>query len=129
MANSPKDRRYAKEHVWLLSEGDEGRVGITDFAQEQLGDLVYFDLPKPGTKVQQFAKLGEVESVKSVSDIYSPASGEVGVVNQAALDSPEVVNRDPYGDGWLLTVKLADPAEIESLLSAEEYDALLTGGG
>jgi len=128
MASSPKDRHYTKEHEWVRADGDEATVGITHFAQEQLGDLVYFDLPEPGTTVRQFAKLGEVESVKAVSDLYSPVSGEVSVLNQAAQDSPEVVNRDPYGEGWLLKLKLANPAELDSLLSAEEYAALLAEG-
>ncbi|MGD0764884.1 MAG: glycine cleavage system protein GcvH [Dehalococcoidia bacterium] len=128
MASSPNDRRYTKEHEWVRVFGDEGTVGITHFAQEQLGDLVYFDLPEPGTTVQQFAKLGEVESVKAVSDLYSPVSGEVTVVNETLQDSPEVVNRDPYGEGWLLKLKLTNPAETQNLLSAEEYAALLAEG-
>jgi glycine cleavage system H protein len=128
MANSPKDRRYSKEDEWVLAVGDEGTVGITDFAQEQLGDIVYFDLPEPGARVQQFAKLGEVESMKAVSDLFSPVSGEVSEVNPQVADSPEVVNKDPYGAGWLLKIKLADPAELDNLLSAEDYDALLAEG-
>jgi len=128
MANSPKDRRYSKEDEWVLAVGDEGTVGITDFAQEQLGDIVYFDLPGQGTRVQQFAKLGEVESMKAVSDLYSPVSGEVSEVNPQVADSPEVVNKDPYGAGWLLKIKLADPAELDNLLSAEDYDARLAEG-
>jgi glycine cleavage system H protein len=125
MASSPKDRRYTKEHEWArLGEG-EAMVGITDFAQEQLGDLVYFDLPDPGAQVRQHAKLGEVESVKAVSEIYAPLSGEVIEVNQKAMDSPELVNQDPYGEGWLLKVRPADASEMDSLLSAEDYDALV----
>jgi glycine cleavage system H protein len=128
MANSPKDRRYTREDEWVLAVGDEGTVGITDFAQEQLGDIVYFDLPEPGARVQQFAKLGEVESMKAVSDLFSPVSGEVSEVNPQVADSPEVVNKDPYGAGWLLKIKLADPAELDNLLSAEDYDARLAEG-
>jgi glycine cleavage system H protein len=125
MASSPKDRRYTKEHEWArLGEG-EATVGITDFAQEQLGDLVYFALPEPGAQVRQHAKLGEVESVKAVSEIYAPLSGEVIEVNQKAMDSPELVNQDPYGEGWLLKVRPADASEMDSLLSAEDYDALV----
>jgi len=125
MASSPKDRRYTKEHEWArLGEG-EAMVGITDFAQEQLGDLVYFDLPDPGAQVRQHAKLGEVESVKAVSEIYAPLSGEVIEVNQKAMDSPELVNQDPYGEGWLLKVRPADASEMDGLLSAEDYDALV----
>jgi len=125
MATSPRDRRYSKEHEWVRLDGDKATVGITDFAQEQLGDIVYFDLPEPGAQVRQHAKLGEVESVKTVSDIYAPLSGEVIEVNQQAMDAPEVVNEDPYGQGWLLKVKPADASEMDSLLSAEDYDALL----
>jgi glycine cleavage system H protein len=125
MADSPKDRRYSKEHEWVRLADGEALVGITDFAQEQLGDLVYFDLPEPGAQIRQNDKLGEVESVKAVSEIYAPISGEIIEVNQQAMDSPEVVNEDPYGAGWLLKVKPADPSQLESLLSAEEYDALV----
>ena len=96
MANSPKDRRYSKEDEWVLAVDGEGTVGITDYAQEQLGDIVYFVLPEPGTRVRQFAKLGEVESMKAVSDLYSPVSGEVSEVNPQVADSPEVVRRPFY---------------------------------
>jgi len=125
MAGSPKDRRYTKEHEWVRRAGGEAMIGITDFAQDQLGDLVYFDLPEPGAQIRQHAKLGEVESVKAVSEIYAPISGEVIEVNQQAMDSPELVNRDPYGEGWLLKVKPADASKIDNLLSAEDYDALV----
>jgi glycine cleavage system H protein len=125
MADSPKDRRYSKEHEWVRLADGEALVGITDFAQEQLGDLVYFDLPEPGAQIEQDGKLGEVESVKAVSEIYAPISGEIIEVNQQAMDSPEVVNEDPYGAGWLLKVKPADPSQLDSLLSAEEYDTLV----
>jgi len=125
MTSSPKDRRYTKEHEWAHLGDGEAVVGITDFAQEQLGDLVYFDLPEPGAQVRQHAKLGEVESVKAVSEIFAPLSGEVIEVNQKAMDSPELVNQDPYGAGWLLKVRPADASEMDSLLSAEDYDALV----
>jgi glycine cleavage system H protein len=125
MTETPKDRRYTKEHEWARLTDGEATVGITDFAQAQLGDLVYFDLPEPGAQVSQGTKMGEVESVKAVSEIFAPVSGEVIQVNQKVVDSPEIVNQDPYGGGWLLKVKLADPSEIESLLSADEYDALV----
>jgi len=125
MTTSPKDRRYTKEHEWARLGDGEAVVGITDFAQEQLGDLVYFDLPEPGAQVRQHAKLGEVESVKAVSEIFAPLSGEVIEVNQKAMDSPELVNQDPYGAGWLLKVRPADASEMDSLLSAEDYDALV----
>ena len=125
MVETPKDRHYTKEHEWVRLADGEAVVGITDFAQEQLGDLVYFDLPEPGTQLHQNAKLGEVESVKAVSEIFAPLSGEVAGVNQQVVDSPEIVNQDPYGEGWLLKVKPADASETDSLLSAEEYDALV----
>ena len=122
---SPADRRYTKEHEWVRVEDDLGTIGITDYAQDQLGDIVYLDLPSPGTQVKQLDKLGEIESVKAVSDLYSPVSGEVTEVNQEVNDRPEVVNQSPYEEGWLVRVRLADPAEVDSLLSAEQYDELI----
>ena len=129
MADNPKDRRYTKEHEWVRLDGGEAIIGITDFAQDQLGDLVYFDLPEPGAQIRQHAKLGEVESVKAVSEIYAPLSGDVIEVNQQVTDSPEVVNKDPFGEGWLLKVKPADASEMDSLLSPEDYDALVAAAG
>jgi glycine cleavage system H protein len=125
MGSSPKDRRYTREHEWVLLGQGEALVGITDFAQEQLGDLVYFDLPDPGKRLRQNEKLGEVESVKAVSEIYAPVSGEVVEVNPRVSEAPEVVNRDPYGEGWLLKLKPAAPDELDRLLPADEYDALV----
>ncbi|MGB6894641.1 MAG: glycine cleavage system protein GcvH [Dehalococcoidia bacterium] len=122
---SPTDRRYTKEHEWVRVEDDLGTVGITDYAQDQLGDLVYLDLPSPGTQVKQLDKLGEIESVKAVSDLYSPVSGEVVEVNQEVVDRPELVNESPYGQGWLVRMRLADPAEVDGLLTAEQYDELI----
>jgi glycine cleavage system H protein len=119
---SPDDRKYSKEHEWVLVTGDTARVGITDFAQDQLGDVVYVDLPEPGATLTQFEKMGEIESVKAVSDLYAPISGEVVAANQAVVDTPELVNSDPHGDGWLLEVRLTDPSEMDKLLSAQEYD-------
>ncbi len=122
---NPSDLRYSKEHEWVRVEEGVGTVGITDHAQDQLGDIVYLDMPKVGTQVRQFGKLGEIESVKAVSDLFSPVSGEVTEVNQEAVDAPELVNRDPCGAGWLIKLRLSEPAELEGLLSAEEYDELL----
>jgi len=122
---SPADRRYTKEHEWVRVDGDLGTVGITDYAQDQLGDLVYLDLPSPGTQVKQFDKLGEIESVKAVSDLYSPVSGELVEVNQEVIDRPELVNQSPYEEGWLVRLRLADPAELDSLLTAQQYDELI----
>ena len=120
--SSPDDRKYSKEHEWVLLTGDTARVGITDFAQDQLGDVVYVDLPEPGAALTQFEKMGEIESVKAVSDLYAPISGEVVSANQAVVDTPELVNSDPHGDGWLLEVRLTDASEMDKLLSAQEYD-------
>ena len=125
MAASPTDRRYSKEHEWLKVDGDSATIGITDYAQEQLGDVVYVDLPEPGTSVTQFEKMGEVESVKAVSDLFTPASGEVLEQNQAVVEKPELVNSDPHGEGWLIRIKLSDASEADKLLSSEEYDALI----
>ena len=104
----PENFRYTKEHEWVLVEGDTGTVGITDHAQEELGDIVYVDLPKVGHAVEQGKSLGSVESVKAVSDIYSPVSGEVIEVNEALADAPEKLNEDPHGAGWLVKIKLSD---------------------
>ena len=122
---SPTDRRYTKEHEWVRVEDNVAVVGITDYAQDQLGDIVYLNLPSPGTQVKQLDKLGEIESVKAVSDLYSPVSGEVAEVNQEVNDRPELVNQSPYEEGWLVRVRLADPTEVDSLLSAEQYDELI----
>ena len=117
----PENFRYTKEHEWVRVEGDTGVVGITDHAQEQLGDIVYVDLPKPGTRLEQGKTLGSVESVKAVSDIYSPVSGEVVAVNDALATSPEKLNADPHGEAWLVKIKLSAPGEIQQLLSADDY--------
>jgi glycine cleavage system H protein len=122
---APTDRRYTKEHEWVRVEDGVGTVGITDYAQDQLGDVVYVELPAPGTAVKQFEKLGEIESVKAVSDCYSPVGGEVVDVNEEVNDHPEVVNQSPYEQGWLVRVRLTDPAELDALLTAEQYDALV----
>jgi glycine cleavage system H protein len=122
---SPTDRRYTKEHEWVCVQNDLGTVGITDYAQDQLGDIVYVDLPAVGMQVKQLEKLGEIESVKAVSDLYSPVSGEVVEVNQGVNDKPELVNQSPYEEGWLVRVRLADPAELDNLLTAKQYDELI----
>ena len=122
----PADRKYSKEHEWVkVEEGSTGLVGITDFAQDQLGDVVYLDLPSVGTRLEQFAKLGEVESVKAVSDLYSPVSGAVTEINQDAIDHPELVNEDPHGRGWLLRVEIQDPSELDNLLAPENYELFI----
>ena len=117
----PENLRYTKDHEWIRVEGDSGVIGITDHAQEELGDIVYVELPKIGARLEQSASFGSVESVKAVSDIYCPVSGEVSDVNQGLAESPEKVNDDPYGNGWLIKLKLANPTQIEQLMSAAQY--------
>ena len=125
---SPGDLRYTKEHEWIRVEPDVGTVGITDYAQDQLGDIVFVDLPAAGAPVSQMQKFGEIESVKAVSELYSPVSGEVTEVNTALAASPELVNDSPYGEGWMLRIRLGEPGEIERLLSAAEYDDFIAQG-
>ena len=121
----PEELRYTKEHEWAKKEDGIVRVGITHFAQDSLGDIVYVDLPGPGTTVTANAPFGEVESTKSVSDLYSPVSGTIVERNGALEDSPELVNQDPYGEGWMITIEPADPAEVDGLLPASDYQGLI----
>ena len=122
----PEDRRYSREHEWAKDEGDGTvLVGITDYAQEHLGDIVFLELPAVGTVVERDQKFGEVESVKSVSDIFSPVAGEVVSVNEVVVDSPEMVNEDPHGNGWLVRLRPSQPSEMDELLSAADYESLL----
>jgi len=125
---SPRELKYTKEHEWVSVEDDVGTVGITDYAQDQLGDIVYMDLPTVGTRVTQPEKFGEIESVKAVSELFSPVSGEVVEVNTALAEKPELVNESPYGEGWMIRMRLSDPSELERLLSAQEYDEYLAQG-
>ena len=126
MTANPRDLRYTKEHEWVrLGPDGTAEVGVTHFAQEQLGDIVYIDLPAVGSSIAQLGKMGEVESVKSVSDLYSPVTGEVVEVNQEAVEHPEQVNQEPYDKGWLIRVRLTDQAEAEQLLTVEQYEALV----
>lgn len=128
MAN-PIDRKYSKEHEWVLMESDgSARIGITNFAQTELGDVVYVQLPRVGDTVTQFSQMGEVESVKAVSELFCPVSGEVTEVNDAVVKKPEVVNSDPYTEGWLIKVKVSNTSELDTLLDAEAYGKL-TGEG
>jgi len=129
MANVPADLRYTKEHEWAKLEGDKARIGITAFAQEQLGDVVFVELPKMGTKVTAMKTFGVVESVKAVSDLYAPLSGDVVEINAELPKKPEVVNADPYGQGWMIVVKLADAKEWDSLMSAADYEKLVAAAG
>ncbi|MCC6293181.1 MAG: glycine cleavage system protein GcvH [Bryobacterales bacterium] len=123
----PENLRYTKEHEWVLVEGDTGTIGITDHAQSELGDIVYVDLPSAGTKIAQGASLGSVESVKAVSDIFAPVTGEVTAVNEALTSNPEKLNQEPHGGGWLVKVKLGAPDELSKLMSAAEYQAYIGG--
>jgi glycine cleavage system H protein len=117
----PDDRKYLESHEWADADGDTVRVGITDFAQDELGDVVFVELPGEGDAVEQGAEFGVVESIKAVSDLYSPVNGTVVAVNHALEDQPELVNEDPFGDGWMLEVELDGDGGLDELLSAEEY--------
>lgn len=127
MSTYPGNFRYTKEHEWVLAEGGTGTVGITHHAQSELGDIVYVDLPSVGTTVTQGESFGSVESVKAVSDLYSPITGEVTAVNETLAKAPETLNSDPHGEAWLVKVKLANPDEIQNLLTAEDYQSYLEG--
>ena len=127
---NPDDRKYTREHEWIKVEDAQAGlalVGITDYAQEQLGDVVFVELPKVGASLAFMGKMGEIESVKSVSDLFSPVTGEVIEVNERLLDHPEITNNDPFGDGWLMRVRMSDAAELDTLLSAEEYETFTNG--
>ena len=119
----PPNFRYTKEHEWIRVEGDTGTVGITDHAQHALGDIVYVDLPKPGSRLEALKPFGTVESVKAVSDLFSPAAGEVLEINEQLKDRPELLNEDPHGSGWLLKLRLANQGDLAALLTAEQYTA------
>jgi glycine cleavage system H protein len=122
---APPGLRYSKEHEWVAAEETVATVGITDHAQEQLGEIVYIELPSVGEKVSKDDPFGVVESVKAVSDIYAPVSGTVLEVNEDLAESPEVVNEDPYGDGWLIKVRVSDPADLDDLMDNEEYEQMI----
>ena len=117
----PDDLRYHSEHDWARVDGDEATLGVTWFAQDSLGELVHYEPPQEGQQIQKDASYGEVESVKAVSDVIAPLSGEILEVNQKVVDAPETVNEDPYGDGWLVRIRLSDPAEVDSLLDVGAY--------
>jgi len=125
----PKDLRYTKEHEWVRLEDGRARVGITDHAQKSLGDIVYVELPPLGKMVKKGERAATVESVKAVGEVFAPLSGKVVAVNEAAAKSPDLVNKDPYGEGWLFVLEIADEAEIQSLLAPEAYEELVKGGG
>ena len=127
---NPADRYYSTEHEWVLVNQDNMvSIGITEYAQDELGDLVFVELPATGTIVENMGKLGEVESVKSVSDIFCPISGEVVEINQEAIESPEIINEDPYGKGWLIRLDPSNPDQLDQLMSASEYEIFLESLG
>jgi glycine cleavage system H protein len=121
----PAELKYSKEHEWVRLEGDVAVIGITEFAQDELGDIVYVEQPKVGDTVTQNEQFGVVESVKTVSDLYSPVSGEVVEVNEDVTGTPEQINKDPFGAGWIIKVKVSDPAELDSLLTADAYKEMV----
>ena len=127
MANVPEDVQYSKDHEWVRVKGDTGTIGITDHAQNSLGDVVYVELPKPGETFAAHESFGSVESVKAVSEIFTPVSGEIVEVNESLQDEPEKVNTDPYGEGWMIRIRMSNPGEVDSLLSAAEYEDFTKG--
>ena len=122
MANVPEDLHYSKDHEWVRVEGDVAVIGITDYAQNSLGDVVYVELPKAGEEFSVNESFGSVESVKAVSEVFTPVSGKVTQVNDALADEPEKVNEDPYGQGWMIRLRMSKPGEVDSLLTAAEYE-------
>ncbi|MBW1730096.1 MAG: glycine cleavage system protein GcvH [Deltaproteobacteria bacterium] len=123
----PEDVRYTKDHEWGRLEGDVVRCGISDYAQDQLGDIVFVELPEVGERFEQGGQLGTVESVKAVAELYAPVAGEVVAVNGMLEDSPQLVNQDPYGQGWMIDVKPDDPAQLDTLMDAQAYRKMLEG--
>ena len=127
---SPEDRKFTQEHEWVMVDpaaAGTAIAGITEYAQDQLGDIVFFELPKVGDAVAHLGKMGEVESVKAVSDLFSPINGTVTEVNEKLLDHPELVNEDPFGEGWLIKVAMTNAAELDGLMSSQDYDAFIAG--
>ncbi|MFN0110107.1 MAG: glycine cleavage system protein GcvH [Blastocatellia bacterium] len=122
MASYPDNLYYTKDHEWIRVEGETGTIGITDFAQEQLGDVVHVDLPRVGENLASHAHFGEIESVKTFSELFTPVSGEVLETNEALADAPELVNSEPYGGGWMIKIKLSNASEVDALLNASEYE-------
>ena len=124
----PTDLRYTKDHEWVRIDGDDATIGITAYAAEQLGDIVFVELPESGRTLDQFAAFGVVESVKAVSDLFAPLSGEVTETNAELGPNPELVNSDPYGGGWMIRIRLAETAQVDALLDPDAYDALIAAG-
>jgi glycine cleavage system H protein len=121
----PADLRYTKEHEWVRVKGSEAEVGVTDYAQGELGDVIFVELPQPGSKVTQMKPFGTIDAVKTVSDLFAPLSGEVTAVNETLQQNPALVNQSPYEKGWMVKIKLENPAEVQGLLTAEQYEKLL----
>ncbi|MDO8963800.1 MAG: glycine cleavage system protein GcvH [Coriobacteriia bacterium] len=121
----PADLKYDKEHEWVRVEGDTAVIGISHFAQDQLGEVVYVDLPSVGDELTAGETFGEIESVKSVSELYSPVTGEIVEVNDDLDNAPETVNSDPYGEGWMVKIKLADPSQVDAMMSSDEYESFV----
>jgi glycine cleavage system H protein len=124
----PTDLRYTKDHEWVRTDGDEATIGITEYAADQLGDIVFVELPATSTSIDQFSTFGVVESVKAVSDLFAPIGGEVTAANDELTGTPELVNSDPYGEGWMIRVRVADATQLDELLDAAAYDALIAQG-
>jgi glycine cleavage system H protein len=122
MSTTPEDNRYAKSHEYVHLEGNTGTIGITDYAQKELGDVVFVELPQVGTQLEAGDELGSIESVKAVSELFTPVSGEVIEINEALAEKPELVNTDSYGDGWMIRLRLTDVTEVDELMTAEEYE-------
>ena len=127
MANIPEDLHFSKDHEWVRVEGNVAVIGITDYAQDSLGDVVYVEVPKPGDEFAANEPFGSVESVKAVSEVFSPVSGKVAGVNDTLNDEPEKVNQDPYGEGWMIRIEMSNPGEVDSLLTAAEYEDFTKG--
>lgn len=125
----PENLRYHKEHEWVRAEGKRATIGISHFAQEALGDIVYLEIPKTGVNVQYGNEITEIESTKTTSPLYAPVGGKVVAVNEKLKEKPELINQDPYGEGWVVVIEMSDPKEVEKLMTAEEYDAFLQKEG
>ncbi len=126
---TPEDSRYAKSHEYVHVEGDVGTIGITDYAQKELGDVVFVELPSVGTQLDAADELGSIESVKAVSELFTPISGEVVEVNERLREKPELINTDPYGDGWMVRIRMTDATEVDELMNAEEYEEYIEAEG
>ncbi|MDI3548540.1 MAG: glycine cleavage system protein [Halanaerobiales bacterium] len=124
----PEELFYSEDHEWILVEGDEATIGITDYAQKELGDVVFVELPEVGDEFDQFDDFGVIESVKAVSDVYAPASGKVIAINEELFDRPELINEEPYEGGWLIKIKLADKTELDQLMDDQDYERFLEEG-